>query len=58
MWSGQMMLHYLLLEITARWASGITKATKVRELSATVPVTCQQPSLGKVTPLAWKPMSP
>jgi hypothetical protein len=36
----------------------VTKVTKVRAVLPTFPVTSQQPSVGKVTPLAWKPVSP
>jgi hypothetical protein len=36
----------------------ITKVTNVREVQWTVPVTSQQPSVGKVTPLDWKPVGP
>jgi len=36
----------------------MTKFTKVTEVWSTFPVIRQHPSLGKVTPEAWNPMSP
>jgi hypothetical protein len=35
-----------------------TKFTKVNLAAPTWPVTSQPPSVGKITPLAWKPRSP
>ena len=51
-------LRHPLPESTARCARLTTKVTNVREVWAVFPVTCQQPSVGKTTPLAWNPMYP
>ena len=36
----------------------ITNVTKLRLDPSTVPVTSQHPSVGKMTPVAWKPLNP
>lgn len=36
----------------------MTKVTNLRLAVPTCPVICQQPSVGNVTPLAWKPVGP
>jgi len=35
----------------------ITNVTNESWVSRTAPVTCQQPSVGKITPLAWNPFA-
>lgn len=44
-------LPHWLLEVAALCVFLITKVTKVSEVLATFPVTCQQPSVGKIIPL-------
>src|SRR5215472_12604854 len=49
--------HRIGTALRSQWPL-ITKATKVRATRPTRPVTCQQPSVGNITPEALNPVSP
>ena len=44
--------------VVGQMACLITNVTNVSVAGPTLPVTCQQPPVGKVTPLAWNPVMP